>query len=238
MRYLVNISYDGTLFYGSQKQKDKRTVLGEVEKVLSKINNKSINVVGCSRTDKGVHASSYYFHFDCDKDITINSLNKLLPEDITVNSIKVVDDNFHSRYNVLFKEYKYVINVGDKDIFRRNYLYNYSKDIDINLVNEALKHFVGEKDFRSFTSDNEKENTIRNIVDARVEKEGNIVTIYIKGNGFLRYMVRNIIGFILDINEGKYSVNQIEDIINKKDRTSIGVMAPSSGLYLNRVFYE
>ena len=236
MRYLVNISYDGTLFYGSQKQKDKRTVLGEVEKVLSKINNKPINVVGCSRTDRGVHAIDYYFHFDSDKEISINSLNKLLPEDIIVNNIEVVNDDFHARYNTTYKEYKYVINTGKTDIYRRNYLYNYSKDIDVNLVNEVLKHFIGEKDFRSFTSDNEKENTIRNIVDARIVKEDNIVTIYIKGNGFLRYMVRNIVGFILDVNEGKIGLEEIDTIINSKDRTKVGAMAPSSGLYLNKVF--
>ncbi len=237
LRYLVNISYDGSAFYGSQKQKDKRTVLGEIEKVLSKVLNKPIKVVGCSRTDKGVHANEFYFHVDSDKNIDMHSLNKMLPEDIIVNSVKVVSDDFHARYSVISKEYKYIINTGNIDIFRRNYVYNYSKSINYMLLMNTLKKFLGEKDFKTFTSDNEKESTVRNIFETRVERDGNLIIVYIRGNGFLKYMVRNIIGFALDVQEGKYKLEEVESIINSKDRTKIGKAAPGEGLYLNRVFY-
>ena len=238
MRYLVNISFDGSSFYGSQKQKDKRTVIGEIEKVLSKILNSDTKVVGCSRLDKGVHANEFYFHFDANRLINIQSLSKMLPEDITVNNMELVSEEVHARYSVKSKEYKYVINTGLFDVFKRNYLYNYSKEIDVNLLKKASKYFIGLKDFRTFTSDNEKENTTRNIEYIKIDKEDNLVTIYIKGDGFLRYMVRNIVGFLLDINENKYSLDDIDNIINSKDRTKIGKAAPSSGLYLNRVFYK
>ena len=117
MKYLVKMSYDGTNYYGFQIQKDQITIEGELESVLSKVLNESINIVGCSRTDKGVHANEYYFHFETSKEIDLckfqKSLNNLTSEDIYIKEIQKVDEEFHARYNVKNKEYLYIINTGE-----------------------------------------------------------------------------------------------------------------------------
>lgn len=242
MRYLVNIMYDGNNYYGFQIQNDKRTIEGEITKVLSKIFNTNIKIVGCSRTDRGVHAKDYYFHFDANKEIDTTklrkSLNSLLDDDIFVKNIYLVNDNFHSRYSVDNKEYMYIINTNKEDIFNRNYSLLYDKEININLLKEASKHLIGEKDFKSFTSDNEKDNTIRKINYINIEKIDNKVYIYINANGFLKYMVRNIVGMLIDINEGNILVDDIDNILLSKDRTKLGVCASACGLYLNKVNYS
>ena len=241
MRYLVNIKYDGSNFNGFQIQKNDRTIQGEITKVLNKILNDEIKIVGCSRTDAGVHANDFYFHFDSLKDLDIqklkHSLNSLLPDDIYVKNVKLVNDEFHARYSVKDKEYKYVINEGEYDPVKRNYELEYCKTIDTEKLEEAAKKLIGEKDFKAFTSDNEKENTIRCVKYIRIERVNKIVNIYVNANGFLKYMVRNIIGLLLEINEGKKKIEDIDKIIESKDRTNLGICASSNGLYLNKVNY-
>ena len=241
MRYLVNIKYDGSNFYGFQIQNDKRTVEGELTIVLSKILNSEVKIVGCSRTDKGVHAFDFYFHFDSIKVIDLDklkySLNSMLPEDIYVKDIKKVNDDFHARYSVKNKEYKYVINTSEYDPTKRNYELEYFKMLDIDLLIKSAKLLEGEHDFKAFSSDNEKENTIRHVNYIRIEKVNELVNIYVNANGFLKYMVRNIIGLLLEINEGKKSIDDIERILDSKDRTNLGICAKPSGLYLNKVNY-
>lgn len=241
MRYLVNIKYDGSNFNGFQIQKNDRTIQGEITKVLNKILNDEIKIVGCSRTDAGVHANDFYFHFDSLKDLDIqklkHSLNSLLPDDIYVKNVKLVNDEFHARYSVKDKEYKYVINEGEYNPVKRNYELEYCKTIDTEKLEEAAKKLIGEKDFKAFTSDNEKENTIRCVKYIRIEKVNKIVNIYVNANGFLKYMVRNIIGLLLEINEGKKKIEDIDKIIESKDRTNLGICASSNGLYLNKVNY-
>lgn len=241
MRYLINIKYDGSEFYGFQIQNDVRTVEGEITLVLSKIFDENIKIVGCSRTDRGVHANDFYFHFDSLKEMDIDklkySLNNMLPEDIYIKSVKLVSDNFHARYSVKDKEYKYVINTGEYEPTKRNYELEYNKPINIELLEKASKHLVGEHDFKAFSSDNEKENTVRRVNYIRIEKVKTHVNIYINANGFLKYMVRNIVGLLLEINEGKKKIDDIESIIQSKDRTKLGMCAKPSGLYLNKVNY-
>lgn len=241
MRYLVNMKYDGTLFYGFQIQDNERTIEGEITTTLSKIFNSDIKVVGCSRTDRGVHANNYYLHFDSDKKVDEiklkKSLNDLTSEDIYIKNVKVVNEEFHARYSVKNKEYVYLINTLEYDPTKRNIEYQYCKPIDIETIIKASKYLIGEKDFRSFTSDNEKENTIRIINYINIENVNGIVKVYVNGNGFLKYMVRNIVGLFLDINEGKIKIEDIENIITSKDRTKLGMCAPACGLYLNRVNY-
>lgn len=241
MRYLVNISYDGTNFYGFQIQNDVRTVEGELTNVISKILNEDIKIVGCSRTDRGVHANSFYFHFDSSKDLDLEklkySINSLINEDIIINNIYKVSEDFHARYSVIDKEYLYIIN-KNKDIFNRNYELFYDKEIDIDKLKEASKYLIGEKDFRSFTSDTLKDNTVRKINYINIIEKDSKVYIYINANGFLRYMVRNIIGLFLEINEGKKKIEDIQNIIDSKDRTKLGLCAPAKGLYLNKVNYS
>ena len=241
MRFLVNIKYDGSLFYGFQIQKDKRTIEGEITTALSKICNEEIKIIGCSRTDRKVHAIDFYFHFDTAKEFEENrlkkSLNDLTTDDIYIKSVKKISNKIHARYSVKSKEYKYVINTNEYDPISRNYSFQYCKNIEVDLLKKASKYLEGMHDFKSFTSDNEKENTIRTINYICIEKVNECVNIYVNADGFLKYMVRNIIGLLIEINEGKKLVENIDDIINSKDRTKLGLCAPAEGLYLNKVEY-
>lgn len=241
MRYLCEISYDGYLFYGFQRQKDKRTVCSLVEEVLGKVLNENILIVGASRTDRGVHANSFYFHFDCEKVLDTEklkvSLNKLISNDIYFKNITIVNEDFHARYSVKSKEYIYVINMGEYNPTRRNYELEYNKKINIKLLKKASKYLVGEHDFKSFTSDSMGKNTVRKVNYIKFKKNKELLIISIEANGFLKYMIRNIIGLFLEINENKKTPIMTKEILESKDRTKLGIKAPSSGLYLNKIKY-
>lgn len=242
MKYLVCMTFDGTMFYGTNKQPNKRTICGEVEEVLSKILNEKIKITPCSRLDKGVHALNFYFSFETNKSIKIEnikkSLNSILTNEIYIKNIEEVKNDFHARYDVLNKEYMYVIETGDFNPIERNYVLMYNKPIDIKIIKKASKYLIGTHDFKSFTSDDEKENYIRTINYIRIKKEDTKVIIYINANGFLKYMVRNIIGLFLEINEGKKRITDIQEILEKKDRQALGLKALPNGLYLNIVSYR
>ena len=241
MRYLVNIKYDGHAFYGFQIQNKERTIEGDLTNALSKILNEDAKIVGCSRTDRGVHANDFCFHFETYKELDVNklrkSLNDLTEDDIYIRSVKVVSEEFHARYSVKCKEYKYIINTGEYEPTMRNYSLQYCKPIDLELITKASKILEGEHDFKSFTSDNEKENTVRTINYIRIEKVNSDVYIYVNASGFLKYMVRNIVGLLLEINEGKKQMEDIKKILESKDRTKLGMCASPEGLYLNKVEY-
>lgn len=241
MRYRINMSYDGSCFYGYQIQNNDKTVEGEIEGVLSKILNTNINTVASSRTDRGVHAYNQYCHFDYDKEIDTNkltfSMNRLLDESIYIKSITKVNDEFHSRYDVINKEYVYKINMGEYSPFDRNYIYQYNKKIDENLLKEFISLMSGNHDFRSFTSDKDRDNYERDLT-INYEIKEDILYIYLSSSGFLRYMIRNIIGLLIEINDGKKNISDINKIFDSKNRTSLGVSSPGCGLYLNKVEFK
>ena len=246
MRYFITFSYDGTNYNGYQKQPSGRTIQKEVEDVLYKINgDKKVPVTATGRTDAGVHALNQKAHFDLDKEIEPSrlkeSMNKMLPEDIYVKRVEIVDDDFHARYNVKAKEYIYKINMGEYDPIMKNYVYQYNKKLDIAEMERALKYLEGEHNFKSFTkSTPEIIDYTRTIISAtliRKIKNVNEITISLVGTGFLRYMVRNIVGLLIEVGEGKYKSEDIFDILKQEDRTSAGKTAPPNGLYLKEVFY-
>ena len=243
MRYLIKFSYDGTNYSGFQKQKGLNTIEEKLEEALTKINNgKKTTITATGRTDKGVHALCQYGHTDIDVNITEKKLkramNSNLPDDIHVIDAKEVDKDFHARYNVKEKEYKYYINLGEYNPLERNYVYQYNYTLDIDKMKEAIKYFEGEHDFRSFVTDNkEKENCVRTITYTNIEQKDNIIIITFKGNGFLRYQVRNMVGLLIKIGENKISPDSVEKIIESKDRTKASKTAPAEGLYLTKVIY-
>lgn len=246
MRYFITFSYDGTAYKGYQKQTGQKTIQEELEKVLSKINgDKFVSVSATGRTDAGVHALNQKAHFDLDKDYRLDtlrtSLNKMLPSDIYIKKIEIVSENFHARFNVKAKEYIYRINVGEYNPIEKNYVYQYNKRLDTAEMERALKYLEGEHNFKSFTkSDNEREDYTRTIIQAsliRDVKKMNEIIISLVGTGFLRYMVRNIVGVLIEIGEGKRKSEDIHQILKAQDRTMAGKTAPSSGLYLKDVFY-
>lgn len=240
MKYLINLSYNGSKYYGYQIQKNKDTVEGEIEKVLSKIFNTNINTIGASRTDKGVHALNQYCTFEVTMDLNskklLHSLNSLLSENVYVKSIRKVNDNFNVRYDVKRKEYIYKINMGEYNPIESEYVYQYCKNIDKELLDIFINQFKGEHNYRSFTSDKDNGSYIRNvIIDYKISKK--VLYLRFESSGFLRYMIRNIVGLLLDINDSKKSICDIEDIFSKKDRTSLGRCASPVGLYLSKIEY-
>ena len=246
MRYLMTLSYDGTNFSGYQKQVKERTVQGELEKVLKQINdNKKVEVHATGRTDAKVHEINQKAHFDMDTNIPIDKLmkgiNSLLPEDIYVKKIENVSEDFHARFNALGKEYIYIINMGEYNPLERNYVYQYNKKLDVVEMERAMKYIEGTHNFKSFTKTDEEKNdyirTISQTILIRDSKDLNKITLSFVGTGFLRYMVRNIVGTLIEIGEGKRKSEEIITILNEEDRTKAGKTANPEGLYLKNVFY-
>ena len=243
MRFLIKFSYDGTNYFGFQTQKGKLTIQEEMEKALTKVNNnKKTYIVATGRTDKGVHAKEQYAHADINVQITEKklkrALNSNLPDDIHVIDTKVVDDSFHARYNVKEKEYQYIINTGEYNPLERNYVFQYNYELNVEKMKSAIKWFIGTHDFRSFVTDNkEKTNCVRTITKAEIKENGKKIIITFKGDGFLRYQVRNMVGLLIKIGENKISPKDVEKIINAKDRTKASKTAPPEGLYLTKVKY-
>ncbi len=247
MRYLITFAYDGSGYKGYQKQPKKKTIQGELEKALKTINNDTkVEVHASGRTDAGVHAHNQKAHFDLDINITPNNLqkalNSLTPEDIFIRRVEPVSETFHARFNVKAKEYVYKINMGEYDPIERNYVYQYNKKLDVVEMERALKYLEGEHDFKSFSkADDEKEDYVRKIVQTnliRTLKNVNKIEIVFLGTGFLRYQVRNMVGTLIEIGEGKRKSEDIIEILNAKDRRKAGKTAAPEGLYLNDVFYN
>ena len=244
MRYLIKFSYDGSNYAGFQTQKNLDTIQEKMENALTIVNNhKKTILVATGRTDKGVHAYAQYGHADIGVNITEKklkrALNSNLPDDIHVIDAFQVDDLFHARYNVKEKVYTYKINLGEYNPIERKYVFQYNHELDINRMKEAIKVFEGEHDFRAFVTDNkEKDNCIRTITETKIEKDNNKLYITFRGNGFLRYQVRNMVGLLIRVGEGKISREDVKNILESKDRTKSGKTAPSEGLYLVDVIYE
>lgn len=244
MRFLIKFSYDGTAYNGFQTQPGLSTVQEKLEYALEKINNgQKTNIVATGRTDKGVHALSQYAHADLSIDITEHklkrALNSNLPDDIYVIETKKVEQNFHARYNVINKTYRYYINTGEYNPIERNHVFQYNYNLNIEEMKKAIEIFKGTHDFRAFVTDNkEKENCIRTITEAVIEQSNEKIVITFKGNGFLRYQVRNMVGILIAVGENKKSPEDVEKILESKDRTIFGKTAPAEGLYLVDVEYK
>lgn len=245
-RYFITFSYDGTNFSGYQKQPRERTIQNELEKALKEINeNKKVEVHASGRTDAKVHALNQKAHFDLDIKITKEklkkALNSLLPEDIHIKNVEEVSDNFHARYNAKGKEYIYKINIGEYNPLERNYVYQYNNRLDVTEIERAMKYLEGTHNFKSFTkTDEEKDDYVRTLSQTnliRDLKDVNKITLVFVGTGFLRYMVRNMVGTLIEVGEGKRKSEDIITILKEQNRTHAGKTAAPEGLYLKNVFY-
>ena len=206
MRYFMTFSYDGSKYKGYQKQPRVKTVQSEIEKALKQISgNERITISASGRTDAGVHALNQKAHFDLKKEIAPEKLrkaiNSLIPSDIYIKEIVEVEPDFHARFNVKAKEYIYKINMGEYNPIEKDYIYQYNRRLDIVEMERALKYLEGTHNYKSFTkADEEKEDFVRTIVQAnliRDVKNVNNITISFLGTGFLRYMVRNMVGCLM-----------------------------------------
>ncbi|MCI9233813.1 MAG: tRNA pseudouridine(38-40) synthase TruA [Bacilli bacterium] len=246
MRYLMTFSYDGSKYQGYQKQPNVRTIQEEIEKALFKIaGNRTISIHASGRTDSGVHALNQKAHFDLENKIEIerlkHSINSLIPKDIFVKKIEEVCSDFHARFDVIHKEYIYKVNMGEYNPIEKDYVYQCCEKLDVAEMDRALKYLEGTHDFKSFTKNDLKENYVRTILRTNLlinKKNHNMITFVFVGTGFMRYQVRNMVGTLIEIGKGKKKSVDIIDILNAKDRSKAGVIAPSSGLYLKNVNYN
>lgn len=246
MRYLMTFAYDGANFSGYQKQAKGRTIQDEIEKALKKINNRRVVRIHASgRTDAKVHAYNQKAHFDLPKEFEerrlCDALNSLVPEDIYIKEIERVADDFDARRHAKAKEYAYKINLGEYNPLERNYVYQYNKNLDLVSIARALKYLEGKHDFSSFTPNHEsKEDYVRELKQTNLIRDIHdldTVTFVFLGTGFLKYMVRIMVGTLIEIGENKRKPEDILDIFNAKDRTQAGITAAPEGLYLNDVYY-
>lgn len=244
-RLKCTIQYDGSFFSGFQIQPGKRTIQGIIEDVLMKMHKgRHIRIHPSGRTDGGAHAIGQTIHFDSPYDIPLNNwkqaLNTLLPDDVYVKEVEKVQDTFHARYDVVEKEYRYyVLNEAEPNVFKRNYAYFFPYVLDISSIQQACRYFEGTHDFTTFSSAKAetKGSRERTLYQVSCEKRGSEIEFIFRGNGFLYNMVRIIVGFLLDVGQGKRNQDEIEELFAKKDRRLAGDTAPPQGLYLWRVTY-
>lgn len=242
---LLTISYKGTNFHGFQVQKDENTVckaLQDAMQVLFK--GERPDVKGCSRTDAGVHANMFCVSFKTESDFECehirHSLDAILPSDIAVTACEEVSEDFHARYSCKGKRYVYKIwNAPYMSPFWQDLAYHYPKPLDENFLDAVCTDFIGTYDFSAFCgAKNTQEDCTRTVMDCQIEREGDLVTFSVTGDGFLYNMVRIMVGTLLEINEGKIEADSIPDIIESKDRTRAGRTAKPQGLYLDYVLYD
>ncbi|HBY21428.1 MAG: tRNA pseudouridine(38-40) synthase TruA [Clostridiales bacterium GWE2_32_10] len=237
------ISYDGTNYCGWQKQKNGITIQEVIERACLKIFKKKIEVLGSSRTDSGVHAEYQVVTIQVETNITIDKIpivfNQMLPLDIVVRDARYVPIKFHPIKDVKYKIYKYNILYSDTRVPKlKNYTCFYYKQLDLEAMNYAVKQFIGTYDFKAFCSSKTvTKTTVRTIFDMKIKNENNIISIYVKGNGFLHNMVRIIVGTLIKVGEKKIDKDEIKNIIYSKDRKLAGPTAPPQGLTLEYVEY-
>ncbi|MCF6411822.1 tRNA pseudouridine(38-40) synthase TruA [Alkalihalobacillus sp. EGI L200015] len=239
------VSYDGTGFSGYQIQPDQRTVQGTIEQVLQRMHKgEVIRTVASGRTDAGVHGVGQVIHFDTPLSIEPaawkRALNTLLPPDIRIQSIAEENPDFHARFDVEAKEYRYrILRKSDEDVFRRNYTYHFPYELDLIGMRAAAELLAGEHDFTSFSSaKTEVLDRIRTIHKLDFEEAGDELVISVEGNGFLYNMVRIIVGTLLEVGTGQRQAEDVIRILETKDRNAAGKTAPSHGLYLWKVTYK
>ena len=243
MKVLGVCSYKGTNYYGWQKQVGFISVQSTIEEVLSKVYDTPISIVGSGRTDAGVHALRQYFHYETNKEKDLKqlcyALNKMLPEDIKILSLEVVDNDFHSRYSAKKKIYEYRIVLKNKDPFQDELAFVYPMEFDFDLFKEALNKFVGKHNYQDFTSKEEDEGGfMREIYEINVTKNDNDIKVRFIGNGFMRYQIRNMIGAAISVANKKETLDFIDYHLKEgKKREIISYKSPANGLYLVDVVY-
>ncbi len=247
MKYFAKIKYLGTAFHGFQVQPDKRTVQGELCTALKLATGVPCKVTGCSRTDAGVHANEFCITVDADgatvpADKLPIAVSRFLPDDLSLFWAEECDASFHPRYDVKSKEYLYRIkNQKIYDPFEVGRAWFPQRVISaegIARMQTAAQYFIGKHDFSAFMSEgSEVTDCVRTVFDLSIEEKNGLIEICVSADGFLYNMVRIIVGTLLEIAYGRFSPEDVPDIIESRDRARAGMTAPPFGLYLNRVNY-
>lgn len=242
-RYFIHLSYDGSAYYGWQIQDNAITVQQKIEEALSLLTNTSLSITGCGRTDTGVHARNFYAHFDAflmnDEQLAklTHRLNRFLPNDIAIYSIKRVNNEAHARFSAQWRSYTYYIRLA-KNPFNRGYAWQQPKQPDVPLMTQACQILLQTSDFTSFSKLHTQTATnICKVLEASWQQEGDLLMFNIKADRFLRNMVRAIVGTLWKVGQKQLSLEDFQILITKKDRCEAGMSVPAQGLFLENVEY-
>lgn len=242
MKVLCKVSYDGSKYFGYQKQNNKITIQKIIEECLKKICKKDVTIYASGRTDAKVHSYGQMFHFETELNMNetnwYNALNSLLPKDIRILRVYFVENNFHARFSAEKKNYIYKINMGEYNLFERNYITQINTRLNIERIREACGLFIGTHDYRNFCANNEKEDDyIRTIYSINLDVKNNYLFISFIGSGFKRYMVRMIVGTLLEYSKERIELDYILDRLDTPIFNTTKFNASPEGLYLNKVYY-
>lgn len=239
------LAYDGTVYHGWQRQKNAVTIQEILEDKLSMMTGEPVTLLASGRTDAGVHALHQVCNFKTNSTIPPDAfqrgLNSLLNDDVLIKEASYMPDDFHSRYDAQGKIYEYrILHRKEPDIFLRDFSWHIPWDLDLADMEECLQMVLGEHDFSAFKSAGSSNiNPVREIRKADLQRPDtdNILKITLEGNGFLRHMVRNIVGTIVEVSMKKRTVEEFRNILESKDREIAGIKAPAQGLFLTMVKY-
>lgn len=238
------IEYDGKDFFGWQRQSKSRSVQGEIEKVLSKIFKRAIEIDGAGRTDAGVHAygqtASFTTYVPMPLENLKRAINNFLEDDIYIKDLSFVAEDFHARYSATGKTYVYrIFNTLNRSVFDASYSYHYPYDLNVDLMKEAASYLIGEHDFTSFmAAGSSAQNPIRTIYNIDISKDNNLIEITYTGNGFLYKMIRLLTAFLLEVGQGRICPEITLEILKNPTREYTSKVAPANGLYLKEVYYK
>jgi tRNA pseudouridine38-40 synthase len=241
-RYFCKLSFKGTDFHGWQSQLNASSVQETIENAITQLfSNNHYNIIGCGRTDTGVHAKSYFFHVDLPEkmgeEAIKNKLNLLLPKSIVIHDFYVVDDQLHARFSAKSRTYRYFIH-DTKDPFIDDFSWYMRKSVNIPAMNKAATQLLGKQDFASFAkAHSDVTNTLCEVTSAKWFKEGNQLVFEISANRFLRNMVRAIVGTLLEVGTEKLATEDIKKIMAVKDRQAASLSVPPQGLFLWEINY-
>ena len=244
MRIALGIEYDGSRYFGWQRQREVNSVQSELEQALSRIANHNVEIQCAGRTDAGVHATGQVIHFDTVAERKLSAwtlgVNANLPSDIAVRWVTEVEDDFHARFSATGKLYSYrILNSLRPDPLQRNYCWQIAKPLNVAAMQSVMTQLVGEHHFGAFqSSGSSAKHPVRTLYTANCSQHGELLEFQLHGNGFLYHMVRNIVGTIVDVGTGKLSADEFQRIFVGRDRRQAGATAPGAGLCLLRVFYE
>jgi tRNA pseudouridine38-40 synthase len=241
LRYLLHMAFKGKAYHGWQKQHNAIGVQTVLEEKISILLGESIDTLGCGRTDTGVHASSFYVHFDTAQNIDVKQLvyklNHVLPDDIAVFSINQVHEQFNARFDAKYRTYQYHIATLPNP-FELDTSWFLNGKLDLEAMNQAANLLIGKKDFECFSKvHTQVNNFICEVMHAKWEQQEGKIVFTIRANRFLRNMVRAIVGTLVDVGRGKLSKQDFEKILFSKDRCEAGQSAPAQGLFLTEVYY-
>ena len=242
MRVKCIVSYDGSQFHGFQIQNKQRTVQGEIQKALEKINEEEVVIHASGRTDAKVHAVHQVFHFDTKKELPEEqwkrAINHFMPNDIYILEAKYVDESFHSRYSAIKKEYRYLLSMNEYNPFETHHVFQYGRQLDIQAMREASQIFIGKHNFASYCHYDQYGNTIRTLYSLEIEEKDGIVTFKLVGDGFRRYMVRHLGGGLIQVGAHRITKEILLEMLESEGEKKCLFKAKPQGLYLQEVYYE